>query len=42
MSSEAEYAGALREALRSELLTVIDARLDPSRYPAQFDAIREL
>ncbi len=42
VSSETEYAGALREALKSELLTVIDARVDPSRYPAQFDAIREL
>ena len=40
--TEAEYAGALKEALRSPTLTVIEARVDPSRYAAQFDAIREL
>ncbi len=42
VSSEAEYARALEEALKSDVLTVIDARIDPSGYPAQFDAIREL
>jgi hypothetical protein len=28
--------------LRSSTLTVIEARIDPSRYADQFDAIREL
>ncbi|MBI2539599.1 MAG: thiamine pyrophosphate-binding protein [Deltaproteobacteria bacterium] len=42
VGTEAEYAGALKEALRSSTLTVIEARIDPSRYAAQFDAIREL
>jgi acetolactate synthase I/II/III large subunit len=42
VETEAEYESALREALRSRTITVIDARLDPSRYTAQFDAIREL
>ena len=42
VGTEAEYAGALKEALRSPTLTVIEARIDPSRYAAQFDAIREL
>ena len=42
VNNETEYARALEEALKSEQLTVIDARIDPSRYPAQFDAIREL
>ena len=40
--TEAEYAQALTEALQSKVLTVIEARIDPSQYPAQFDAIREL
>lgn len=42
VGTEAEYAGALKEALRSGTLTVIEARIDPSRYADQFDAIREL
>lgn len=42
VGTEAEYADALKEALRSTVLTVIEARIDPSQYPAQFDAIREL
>lgn len=41
-TTETEYAQALAEALRSKVLTVIEARIDPSRYPEQFDAIREL
>ncbi|MBI3065259.1 MAG: thiamine pyrophosphate-binding protein [Deltaproteobacteria bacterium] len=42
VGTEAEYADALKEALRSGTLTVIEARIDPSRYADQFDAIREL
>ena len=42
VGTEAEYADALREALRSGVLTIIEARVDPSEYPRQFDAIREL
>jgi acetolactate synthase I/II/III large subunit len=42
VGTEAEYGDALNEALHSSTLTVIEARIDPSRYPAQFDAIREL
>jgi len=42
VGTEAEYAGALKEALRSSTLTVIEARIDPSRYADQFDTIREL
>lgn len=42
VSTEAEYAAALEEALQSDVLTVIEARVDPSRYGDQFDAIREL
>ena len=42
VGTEAEYAQALKEALDSKVLTVIDAKVDPSQYVAQFDAIREL
>ncbi len=42
VGTEAEYADALQEALRSKSFAVIHARIDPSRYAAQFDAIREL
>jgi acetolactate synthase-1/2/3 large subunit len=42
VGTEAEYTVALKEALQSKVLTVIQARIDPSQYPAQFDAIREL
>ena len=42
VGTEAEYADALKEALHSGALTVIEARIDPSQYAAQFDAIREL
>ena len=42
VETEAQYADALKEAIASRALTVIDARLDPSRYADQFDAIREL
>ena len=42
VGTEAEYADALKEALTSNVLTLIEARIDPSRYAAQFDAIREL
>ncbi len=42
VGTEGEYADALKEALTSEVLTLIEARIDPSRYAAQFDAIREL
>ncbi|MBI2358693.1 MAG: hypothetical protein HYV04_07255 [Deltaproteobacteria bacterium] len=42
VGTEAEYAGALKEALTSKVLTLIVARVDPSHYAAQFDAIREL
>jgi acetolactate synthase-1/2/3 large subunit len=42
VGTEAEYTVALKEALQSKVLTVIHARIDPSQYAAQFDAIREL
>jgi acetolactate synthase I/II/III large subunit len=42
VSTEAEYADALKEALQSKVLTVIETRVDPSRYGDQFDVIREL
>lgn len=42
VGTEAEYTVALKEALQSKVLTVIQARIDPSQYPVQFDAIREL
>lgn len=42
VTTEAEFTQALQEALRSGVLTVIDARIDPSQYTAQFDVIREL
>lgn len=42
VGTEAAYADALKTALQSSTLTVIQARIDPSRYAAQFDAIREL
>lgn len=42
VGTEAEYADALKEALTSKVLTLIEARIDPSQYAAQFDAIREL
>jgi len=42
VGTEAEYADALREALQSSSLTLIQARINPSRYADQFDAIREL
>jgi acetolactate synthase I/II/III large subunit len=42
VGTEAEYAEALKKALQSNTLTVIQARVDPSGYSAQFDAIREL
>jgi acetolactate synthase I/II/III large subunit len=42
VGTESEYTAALREALQSKVLTVIHARIDPSQYAAQFDAIREL
>ncbi len=42
VGTEAEYADALKEALASKVLTLIEARVDPGRYAAQFDAIREL
>ena len=42
VGTEAEYADALKEALHSGTLTIIEARIDPSQYAAQFDAIREL
>jgi acetolactate synthase-1/2/3 large subunit len=42
VGTEAEYADALKAALQSNSLTIIQARVDPGRYPAQFDAIREL
>ncbi len=42
VGTETEYADALKGALTSEVLTLIEARIDPSRYAAQFDAIREL
>jgi acetolactate synthase-1/2/3 large subunit len=42
VETEAEYAAALKEALASRVLTVIQARVDPGRYADQFDAIREL
>jgi len=42
VGTEEEYAVALKEALKSNRLSVIEARIDPSQYPAQFDAIREL
>ena len=42
VETEAEYAAALKEALASKVFTVIRARVNPSRYPDQFDAIREL
>ncbi len=42
VATEAEYADALKAALESKRFTVIHARIDPSQYAAQFDAIREL
>jgi acetolactate synthase-1/2/3 large subunit len=42
VGTETEYADALKTALQSNRLTVIQARIDPSQYTAQFDAIREL
>jgi len=42
VGTELEYADALREALLSTQFTLIQARIDPSQYTAQFDAIREL
>ncbi len=42
VGTEAEYADALKDALTSKGLTLIEARVDPSQYAAQFDAIREL
>ncbi len=42
VGTEAEYAVALKEALQSKAFTLIHARIDPSRYGDQFDAIREL
>ncbi|MGA2991009.1 MAG: thiamine pyrophosphate-binding protein [Candidatus Korobacteraceae bacterium] len=42
VGTETEYADALSQALKSNRLTVIQARIDPSQYAAQFDAIREL
>jgi acetolactate synthase-1/2/3 large subunit len=42
VGTEAEYADALKDALTSKGLTLIEARVDPSQYTAQFDAIREL
>ena len=42
VGTETEYADALKRALQSSTLTVIQARVDPSRYADQFDAIREL
>ena len=42
VGTEEEYAVALKDALQSNRLSVIEARIDPSQYPAQFDAIREL
>jgi acetolactate synthase-1/2/3 large subunit len=42
VGTEEEYAVALKAALQSNRLSVIEARIDPSQYPAQFDAIREL
>jgi TPP-dependent trihydroxycyclohexane-1,2-dione (THcHDO) dehydratase len=42
VGTEAEYVDALKEALHSGTLTIIEARIDPSQYAAQFDAIREV
>ncbi|OGA32842.1 MAG: hypothetical protein A3G80_09690 [Betaproteobacteria bacterium RIFCSPLOWO2_12_FULL_62_13b] len=42
VGTETEYADALKEALQSNCFTLIEARIDPSQYAAQFDAIREL
>ncbi len=42
VGTEAEYTLALKDALKSAVFTVIHARIDPSQYAAQFDAIREL
>ena len=42
VDSESEYADALGDALRSNRFTLIQARIDPSQHPAQFDAVREL
>ena len=42
VGTEEEYAVGLKAALGSGRLTVIEARVDPSQYVAQFDAIREL
>lgn len=42
VGTETEYADALREALNSPTFTLIQARIDPSQYNAQFDAIREM
>lgn len=42
VGTEAEYAGELKEAFRFSTFTVIEVRIDPSRYADYFDAIREL
>jgi acetolactate synthase-1/2/3 large subunit len=42
VGTEAEYAAALKAALVAKTFTLIEARIDASRYADQFDAIREL
>jgi len=42
VGTEVEYTDALKEALTFNVLTIIQARIDPGRYAEQFDAIREL
>ena len=42
VDTEAALADALTAALRSDRTTVIAARIDPSGYVAQFNALREL
>ena len=42
VDSEAALADALAAAQRSSRLTVIAARIDPSTYVEQFNALREL
>jgi len=37
-----QYEQALKDALSSQCGALIEARIDPSGYQQQFDAIREL
>lgn len=42
VSTESELSRALDESMGSGAMSVIDCRIDTSRYPEQFDALREV